>query len=682
MRTLLIDNYDSFTFNLFQLIYSLSGIEPLVIKNDQMSWAEAAMLQFSNIVISPGPGRPEIPSDFGISREAILDGRWPVLGVCLGHQGICHHLGGAVHHAKTPMHGIIDAVIHNGTGLFENIPSPFHVVRYHSLAVDALPECLIPTAFSSDNVIMAVEHRDKPIWGVQFHPESICSEHGSKILTNFLALAANERQSPEVNCGADTDKGDFRIFAKRLDTWTDPHQVIETFSTPAQPVFWLDSSLSNSTARFSFIGDASGPHSETLSYEVASQKLTITKTGSVRTVSESILDYMERRLEALKIDARLEAPFDFAPGYVGYLGYEMKAETGGSLAHQSRSPDAQFIFADRALCFDLQEQTIWLVCLELETREDRARVWFDAIEELLQQTPTKHTSALKVQIENLALRADSGKYLELIDKCLTKIRDGESYEVCLTNTMEARADLDDIATYMLLRKINPAPYSAFLRFPATSILCSSPELFVDRNRHGIVRSKPIKGTIRRGKSPEEDSELKGRLSSSEKERAENLMIVDLIRNDLGKVCEVGTVTVPKIFDVETYATVHQLVSTIEGRLRSDRTLVDLIRATFPGGSMTGAPKIRTMEILDKLEGSARGVYSGAVGFLSVTGTAALNIVIRTIVIQEQMLSIGVGGAITALSVPSEELSETELKAEALLRTLSSVAGYPVRFKDS
>ncbi|WP_349956545.1 aminodeoxychorismate synthase component I [Rhizobium sp. ZPR3] len=682
MRTLLIDNYDSFTFNLFQLIYSLSGIEPIVIKNDQMSWAEAAALGFSNIVISPGPGRPDVPCDFGISREAILDGRWPVLGVCLGHQGICHYLGGAVHHAQKPMHGIIDAVIHNGTGLFENIPSPFHVVRYHSLAVEALPECLIPTAFSSDSVIMAVEHRDKPIWGVQFHPESICSEHGSKIITNFLALAANERRSPEIGCSADADDGNFRIFAKRLDHWTDPQHVIETFSTPEQPVFWLDSSLSDSTARFSFIGDASGPHSEVLSYEAASQKLTIAKTERMHSVSESILDYMDRRLEELKVDPCLETPFDFAPGYVGYFGYEMKAETGGTLAHKSRSPDAQFIFADRALCFDLQEQAIWLVCMDLETREDRARAWFEAIEKLVVQSPQKPTSAVKVHIESLTLRANSGEYLELIDECLSKIRDGESYEVCLTNTMEARSDLDDLATYMLLRGINPAPYSAFLRFPNTSVLCSSPELFIERNRHGIIRSKPIKGTIRRGKDPEEDAELKGRLSSSEKERAENLMIVDLIRNDLGRVCEVGTVVVPKIFDVETYATVHQLVSTIEGRLRSDRTLVDLVRATFPGGSMTGAPKVRTMEILDKLEDGARGVYSGALGFLSVTGTAALNIVIRTIVLQEKMLSIGVGGAITALSVPSEELSETQLKAEALLRTLSTVAGYPIKFKDS
>ncbi len=677
MRTLLIDNHDSFTFNLFQLISGLSGVEPLVIKNDEMTWPEVAALQFSNIVISPGPGRPDVPSDFGISREAILDGRWPVLGVCLGHQGICHHFGGLVHHAPKPMHGIVDAVVHNGTGLFNNVPSPFHVVRYHSLAVDMLPDCLIPTAFSPDKVIMAVEHRDKPIWGVQFHPESICSEYGSAIISNFLELAATDTRSRGTDHTAEGNKGSFRIFVKRLHRWAEPHHVIETFSTPGHPVFWLDSSLSAPGARFSFMGDASGPHSEVLSYEVESQKLTITKTEGVRTVSESILDYTERRLEALKVAPCLETPFDFAPGYVGYFGYEMKAETGGAVAHRSRSSDAQFIFADRALCFDLQEQTIWLLCMDFENREDRAVAWFEAVEQLVAKEPEKRKPAINAQIENLELRANSEEYLKLIDECLSKISDGESYEVCLTNSMEARADLDDLATYMLLREINPAPYSAFLRFADTSILCSSPELFLERNRHGVVRSKPIKGTIRRGRNPQEDAELSAHLRSSEKERAENLMIVDLIRNDLGKVCEVGTVTVPKIFEVETYSTVHQLVSTIEGRLRSDRTLVDLIRATFPGGSMTGAPKVRTMEILDKLESGARGVYSGALGFLSVTGTATLNIVIRTIVLQEQTLSIGIGGAITALSVPNEELSETKLKAAALLRTLSTVTGYPL-----
>ncbi len=203
MKTLLIDNHDSFTYNLFQLLGEVNGEEPTVVRNDEVSWTELSLLDFDNVVISPGPGRPEREADFGICAEAIRDCELPLLGVCLGHQGLATAYGGEVSPAPEPIHGRLSTIVHDGSPLFAGIPRGFEAVRYHSLRVaEPLPAALKPVAWTGDGVVMALEHRSRPLWGVQFHPEAVCTEYGRRLLENFRDLSAR-RPFAAACCGAD-----------------------------------------------------------------------------------------------------------------------------------------------------------------------------------------------------------------------------------------------------------------------------------------------------------------------------------------------------------------------------------------------------------------------------------------------------------------------------------------------
>src|SRR5215217_5726236 len=223
MRTLLIDNYDSFTFNLFHLLGEVNGDEPIVVRNDELSWQQVAALAVDNIVISPGPGRPERRRDVGVSLDVLQRADVPVLGVCLGHQALAHVTGAVIDHAPTVMHGRLSEIQHDGHGLFAGIPQGFAAVRYHSLAVGAVPATLRVTAWTPDDVVMGLEHRSRPLWGVQFHPESISTEHGRTLLQNFRDLTrAHGRPPARVPRPAGRPAAAVRVHHRTLTTWCDP----------------------------------------------------------------------------------------------------------------------------------------------------------------------------------------------------------------------------------------------------------------------------------------------------------------------------------------------------------------------------------------------------------------------------------------------------------------------------
>ena len=251
---------------------------------------------------------------------------------------------------------------------------------------------------------------------------------------------------------------------------------------------------------------------------------------------------------------------------------------------------------------------------------------------------------------------------------------GNSYEVNLTHRLEVAGAHGPAATYLRLRELNPAPYAGFLQHDVEGarawLLSSSPERYALITADRVLETKPIKGTTPRGATPAEDDELRVRLAQDPRFRAENLMIVDLLRNDLAQVCEVGSVEVPELMAVESYTTVHQLVSTVRGRLRDDVTTVGALRALFPAGSMTGAPKLRTMQVIDEVESMPRGAYAGAFGWVSADGRADLGVVIRSLMTTgDGRYRLGTGGGITVLSDVAEEWAETQVKAERVLRAL-------------
>lgn len=528
---------------------------------------------------------------------------------------------------------------------------------------------------------MGLKHRSLPIWGVQFHPESICSEFGKELLSNFRNLTLSRRHqensSPLFNHSSNSES--YRIHVRKLEIYPNAEATFRELFSNSKHGFWLDSSLAiEGLSRFSYLGDGNGPRAEFITYRVTEGAVKVHRNAQEPLlVHQPFFDYLNEQLRLRFTKSPEDLPFEFNLGYVGYIGYELKAETCGNAQHQSELPDAALLFADRIIVLDHLEKTTYLVCLSVDRDNHEAVAWLDSTGQRLTKLPpeVKHQekqSVLTMPDHNLLVkfRHDRESYLQLINKCKEEIRNGESYEICLTNTATVHTSIDPWITYTHLRRISPVPYGAFLQFPDLKVLSASPEKFLTITKERFVESKPIKGTRRRGVTPSEDEYLRNELLSQEKDRAENLMIVDLVRNDLNTVCAVNSVHVPRIFHIETYTTVHQLISTIQGVIHSGKSTVDCVRATFPGGSMTGAPKIRTMGIIDRLEMGSRGVYSGAIGWFALNSAADLSIVIRTIVVSKDHVTFGVGGAITALSDPEEEFEETLVKAQAMISAIA------------
>ena len=464
-----------------------------------------------------------------------------------------------------------------------------------------------------------------------------------------------------------------RVLEAQLPGWVDPALVFEGLFAAEQNAVWLDSGV-HAERGMSYLGVGSRP----VTASVASGSVTVDGRSSPGT----ILDFLRGELA----EATVEPGEGFRLGWVGWLGYELRAQTMGTTPGQfSRYPDASLLFVDRAIVFDHGRHSVSLMALGTHWDGDLA-VWRDDVSRRIDAAgsadgyharradpargcETRGAVGLAAGAADVTWAYSDLEYLALIRECQAAIVAGDAYQLCLTNEARVNARPDPLDTYLRLRASNPSHHGALFRAGALSLLSSSPELFLSVSPTGAIESKPIKGTRRRGARPNEDALLAIELESSAKERAENLMIVDLMRNDIGRVSEVGSVSVPSLLALESYAHVHQLVSTVRGQLARGLDGLDAVAACFPAGSMTGAPKHSAVAILDRLENRARGVYSGAFGYFGLDDRIDLSMVIRSIVLDADGATIGSGGGITALSVPEEELEEVRLKAAALLAVL-------------
>ena len=467
-----------------------------------------------------------------------------------------------------------------------------------------------------------------------------------------------------------------------LETWNDPPSLVDMLTRlPREPYrFVLESQGGPADiARYSFLG-----HRPFMILHSRGREITLRESGQTRRWEGDALEAMESLLARFAVTPDSALP-PFTGGAVGFFSYDLgrQIERLPATARDDLSlPELWLAFYDHGIAFDHQMNRAFVIALPLPGRKATAEKSARALAEAMngKQPDFSALSANSAVKTGLHSNFTRPAYCRAVERALEYIRAGHIYQVNLSQRFTAPMRGDVESLYDRLRAANPAPFAAFLDAGDFQIVSASPERFLQFDPvTRRVETRPIKGTRRRGATPAEDEQLKAELIASEKDAAELVMIVDLERNDLGRVCDYGSVRVPDpstrfasghgLRRVEAYPTVWHTVATVEGRLRPAASRADLLRATFPGGSITGAPKIRSMQIIEELEALRRHVYCGAIGYLGFDGRMDLNIAIRTITVANGQAYFHAGGGIVADSDPEAEYEETLHKARALAGAL-------------
>ena len=445
---------------------------------------------------------------------------------------------------------------------------------------------------------------------------------------------------------------------RELNTFRPAAELFQYFANEKDSAF-LDSSLVNQLGRYSIIG--------------AYPYLRLVKDDSgfyingQKTTESTFEEYLKKYLLEHKDENKSSLPI--VSGAIGYFSYEYGRklmQVPSCKENLVSIPDTMLIFYDFYVIEDRHEKKTYLVANGIT--EDAEKL-LSCVERQISE-PAEETVGICTDSFNIEVTPNFEKeeYKQAVDDMIRYIIEGDIYITNMTQQLKVKSDKKPLDVFYNLRENNPSPFGGYMDYGDFQIICASPERFL-KMKQGHVNTRPIKGTRKRGETPEEDLFMRTELENSEKDKSELLMIVDLERNDLNRVCRPGSVKVNELFTVEEYATVFHLVSDIEGELEEGKTVMDLLEAAFPGGSITGAPKYRAMEIIDELENNQRSLYTGSIGYLTLDGDCDFNIVIRTALHKDGMYYLGVGGGITAESDLEFEYEETLQKAKAVLEAM-------------
>ncbi len=434
--------------------------------------------------------------------------------------------------------------------------------------------------------------------------------------------------------------------------------------------FILDSGMDHQNlGKYSFVG-----MEPFMTVTCKHKQIVINKPEGQETVSGNPFDVLKELISTYRMDNHTGLPF--VGGAVGFFSYDLchyVEKLPQTAIDDINLPDMVVGFYHTVLIFEHFSNKTYLACVDFPGIPgiDPANTVM-RFKAYIEQGRATDTNELDLPYASNTVELVSNftydEYCQSIEKARGYIQKGDIYQMNMTQRFSTCIKRHPINIYSYLRTINPAPFAAYMNYGDMKILSSSPERFIRLN-NGCIETRPIKGTMPRGKGAEEDAANMNLLKSSIKDKAENLMIVDLMRNDIGKVCKFGSVKVTELFHIEKYSTVFQMVSNIVGEVKEDCDAVDCIKATFPGGSITGAPKIRSMEVIDELEPTCRNVYTGSIGYIGFDGNMDLNIVIRTILINKHNACYQVGGGIVWDSTPEKEYLETMDKGAALEKAL-------------
>ena len=617
---------------------------------------------YTHIVIPHGTETPDLS---GILAHPEL----PVLAIGSGYQHLAAAYGHDTVAPAQPIYGQAVAHQHHAAGILASIENPVELISYHAWRVtDMDPAVFEIHAVDAADAALVYRVKGTNHWGMHCDPAALQSTAGPQILKNFLALVPGTSTPAPSQATTAPAARRLPVFTRQVSGQLDTAATFRTLQRDTSAAFWLDSAAAHlGQGNTTILGTNHGALAQIIRWDVATNRLDIDQAGQHTTTTHSVFDYLQDHAWQPEQPLDLEG---FTGGWVGYLGYEahQASSVGQTHAHQATTPDAYWIKPQAFIRYDHRARITTLVAYAepdlLETLQ--AALVFGTGEPPTSQRPRKVAGRWRLTTEEYQHRASSIQ---------TMLNSGEAAGICLTDTYcldDYRGDTLDL--YNRLRTKNPAPYAGYLRFNTfgdeLEVLCASPEKFLKVDGDGLVESKPIKGTVARSNDPAQDAQLAQQMADDPKIQSENLMITDLLRDDLAKITEPGSVRVPNLMAVESFATVHQLVTTVSGHLRPNTPIMDVVQAVFPGGSMTGAPKLFSVQALETLEAGPRGIYSGAMGWVGDDNTAELNVVIRSIIVNSGQLSIGAGGAVVVGSDPVAEELEKHLKAQALLNSIA------------